>query len=94
MVRTHWKIVGKYIAFACILCICIRLVWQILVPKYFIDSPWPTTSTYYGFYQMEENTVDVLFWAAAMRLLFSCRRNYIIVLGLPAITWDANSKIL
>lgn len=30
-------------------------------PKYFYDTTWPTSATYNGFYQIPENSVDVLF---------------------------------
>lgn len=51
--------------FICILCLCMKLVYQVMVPKFFFDDAWPTTSTYIGFYQMEENTVDVLFFGSS-----------------------------
>ena len=34
---------------------------QLLEPEYFITNPWPTTATFVGFYEMEQDTVDVLF---------------------------------
>ena len=34
---------------------------QLLEPEYFITNPWPTTATFLGFYEMERDTVDVLF---------------------------------
>ncbi len=59
--RGHLKFAGKCAAFVCILCICIRLVYQVIVPKFFFDDTWPTTTTYLGFYKMKEDTIDVLF---------------------------------
>ena len=38
---------------------------QVLTPKYFYNNTWPTTSTYLGFYKMERNTVDVLFFGSS-----------------------------
>lgn len=32
----------------------------IIIPKFYADNDWSTTSTYLEFYQMKENTVDVL----------------------------------
>ena len=63
--RKHVRSAGKGVVFLCILCVCVRLVWQIIVPKFLSDSSWPTTSTYLGFYQIEENTVDVLFFGSS-----------------------------
>ena len=45
------------------------LCWinQILEPKYlYKNSTWPTTSSYHQFYQMEENTIDVLFFGSSV----------------------------
>lgn len=59
--KTHLRFASKCVVFICILCICIKCVYRIIVPKFFVDNMWPTTSTYIGFYEMEEDTVDVLF---------------------------------
>ena len=59
------SVLKKWAAFACALCISISFVWQVLTPKYFFDDSWPTTSTYLGFYKMEKNTVDVLFFGSS-----------------------------
>lgn len=58
--RKHWRFIEKSIVFLCILCICVKWVFQLIVPKFFCDNAWPTTSTYLGFYQMAENSIDVL----------------------------------
>lgn len=63
--KKHWKSAGKYAAFVCVLCICIRFVWQVITPKFFFNTTWPTTSAYMGFYKMQENTVDVLFFGSS-----------------------------
>lgn len=57
----HLKFAGKCVVFVCILCICVSALYRIMLPKGFVNGTWPTTSTYLGFYEMEENTVDVLF---------------------------------
>ncbi len=59
--RTHLKFAGKCAVFICILCICIKFAYQIIVPKFFFNDTWPTTTTYLGFYEMDRNTIDVLF---------------------------------
>lgn len=59
--RKHLKFAGKCVTFVCILCILIAALYRIILPKFFVDGKWPTTATYVGFYEMEENTIDVLF---------------------------------
>ncbi len=40
---------------------------QILVPKYiYANSTWPTTSSYQQFYEMRENSIDVLFLGSSV----------------------------
>lgn len=51
----------KCILFLLLLILILSAVNNVLVPKYFIDNSWPTTSTYLGFYEMPENSIDVLF---------------------------------
>lgn len=38
---------------------------KVMVPKFYSDNDWPTTSTYLEFYQMKENTVDVLVFGSS-----------------------------
>ena len=59
--KKHLKWAIKCIVFLFILCICIKYAYQIMVPKFFFNTTWPTTSTYLGFYEMEKNTIDVFF---------------------------------
>ncbi len=63
--KKYWKFAARCIIFVCILCMCIKYIYQIIVPKFFMDSTWPTTSTYLGFYKIEENTTDVLFFGSS-----------------------------
>lgn len=49
------------ILFVGILSLCICCVNSVLMPKYFYDNDWPTSSTYIGFYEMKKNTIDVIF---------------------------------
>ena len=51
----------RTIAFCFALWFIIMETNAILVPKKFFDDTWPTTSTYKGFYQMEKDSIDVLF---------------------------------
>ena len=61
MRKHHMKYIGKAAIFCVLLLLCLGMVNRILVPKYTFNSVWSTTNTYLGFYEMEENSVDVLF---------------------------------
>lgn len=63
--KKHQGFICKCIVFICILSVCVKYIYQLIVPKFFMDSTWPTTSTYLGFYQMEEDTADVLFFGSS-----------------------------
>ena len=41
------------------------LVNKILLPKTYYTHDWPSTSTFAGFYQMDKNSVDVLFFGSS-----------------------------
>lgn len=55
------KFLFRALAFVLVLTITIIEINNVLTPKKYFDNEWPTTSTYKGFYQMEENSIDVLF---------------------------------
>lgn len=64
--KKHIKFMVKGIVFICILCICIKIVNQIIMPKLFYQEMLPTTLAYTDFYDMEENTIDVLFLGSSV----------------------------
>lgn len=57
----HTKYLCKMAAFGILTCLLLMAVSQILTPKSYYDGMWPTTSAYQGFYQMEKDSIDVLF---------------------------------
>lgn len=63
--KKHWKFICRCMVFICILCICLKYIFQLIVPKFFLENTWPTTSTYLGFYKIEKNTTDVLFFGSS-----------------------------
>ncbi|MFG6347248.1 MAG: hypothetical protein K1W15_00840 [Lachnospiraceae bacterium] len=63
--KKHWKFVCRCMVFICILCICLKYIFQLIVPKFFIENIWPTTSTCLGFYKIEKNSADVLFFGSS-----------------------------
>ena len=42
-------------------CVCVILTNDVLVPKYTDDTNFPTSATYKGFYEMERDSIDVIF---------------------------------
>lgn len=61
-VRKHIINVMRSIAFLMILAISLHYINQVLMPKYTLsNSIWPTTSSYNQFYEMEKDSIDVLF---------------------------------
>jgi len=57
----HIKFCIRGIILALILAGVIGLVNRILIPKFYYDETWPTTTGYRGFYQMDDDSIDVLF---------------------------------
>ena len=58
--KGHMGFAVRVVCFCIILALTVILINRILVPKYYYNDLWPTTSTYAGFYQMEEDSIDVL----------------------------------
>lgn len=57
----HKRYLCKILVFGMATCLLLHVVIQILIPKYYYDDTWPTTSGFQGFYQMERDSIDVLF---------------------------------
>lgn len=57
----HRGYVFKMVIFVILTAYCLSIVNNVLLPKYFYNVSWAPTSTYMDFYQMEKNSVDVLF---------------------------------
>ena len=55
------RYVIKAAAFLTVLCLCLGFFSVLLTPKYYQEDIYPTTSTFCEFYQLEKNSVDVLF---------------------------------
>ena len=61
------------VLFLCILTSSLYYVNWLLRPKYYSsNSPWPSTETYNGFYNMKKNTVDVLFLGSSVAVNNFC----------------------
>lgn len=57
----HKKFAVRLVLFLALLTAALEYTNKILIPKYYYNSDWPTTSTYLDFYDMDKNSVDVLF---------------------------------
>lgn len=57
----HIKYVIKGIILTAIILFLLTAVNRVLVPKFYYDDTWPTTTGYRGFYQMDKDSIDVLF---------------------------------
>lgn len=57
----------KIVLFLFILITSLYFINQVLIPKYiYKNSTWPTTSSYYQFYNMDINSVDVIFLGSSV----------------------------
>lgn len=63
--REHRRFIGKGILFCILVGMIVLQVNRILIPKFFYTNSWPTTTAYLGFYEMERNSVDVLFFGSS-----------------------------
>ena len=60
-VLSHKKFILKGILLFLIAGMLVLFSGRFLTPKFLYMDMWPTTSTHLGFYQMEKDTIDVLF---------------------------------
>ena len=51
----------RVVVFLVVLCFVYKLLALIVIPKSFMGDGFPTASTYSDFYELDKNTVDVLF---------------------------------
>ena len=61
----HKKFIWRGILLIVLIFLFVSLTNRVLIPKYYFDQDWPTTSTFIDFYKLEENTVDVLFFGSS-----------------------------
>lgn len=64
--KQHFAFAGRSAVFLCILCICIMITNRIITPKTCYGGMLSTTLSYVDFYQMEKDTVDVLFLGSSL----------------------------
>ena len=59
--KSHKRYIAKGLCFVLIVGLLVHGINIVLVPKFYVSNMWPTTSGLKGFYQMEENSIDVIF---------------------------------
>lgn len=59
--KKHGKFICKAVMFLCLLGVIVSAVNQTLIKKHLYNENRGTTGTHYGFYEMERDTVDILF---------------------------------
>ena len=65
--RTHLGNIIRSAVFLFLLVISLYYINEMLLPKYTLkNNLWPMTSSYNQFYQMEEDSVDVLFLGSSV----------------------------
>lgn len=64
--KRHGKYLVKGIIFTVILVVLIHFTNRLLIPKYYFTNMWPTTSVFGGLYQMERDSIDVLFLGSSV----------------------------
>ena len=59
----------RAVVFLSLLVVSLYYINKMMVPKYIMsNSNWPTTTTYNQFYEMEDNTVDVLIFGSSVMM--------------------------
>lgn len=64
-VKEKVKVAIKFVSFLVVTCLCVGIVNEWLKPGYYYNGPWPTTNTYKDFYELEKESVDVLFFGSS-----------------------------
>lgn len=59
--REHIKFMIKGVVLTALIILLLFMLNRILIPKFFYNTEWAATSTYTGFYEMEKDTIDILF---------------------------------
>ena len=63
--KNHIRFGIRALCLAILTILCVVAVNHLLIPKYYYDNNWPTTTGLTGFYDMEEDSVDILFMGSS-----------------------------
>lgn len=61
----HKGFIIRVVIFCAIIFLIFQQINYVLIPKFYYNNDWPTTACYKGFYQMQRNSVDVLFFGSS-----------------------------
>ena len=61
MMKNNRNFAVRAIVFVILAGLMLGLICKVVTPKYYFDDEWPTTTTYQSFYDMERDSIDVLF---------------------------------
>lgn len=59
--KSHKWYFIKGVCFLVLVTLLVHGINKIMIPKFYFDNTWPTTTGLKGFYKMEENTIDVIY---------------------------------
>ncbi|SFT33115.1 hypothetical protein SAMN02910301_0370 [Lachnospiraceae bacterium XBD2001] len=65
MSKRNRRFLGRVVLFTIITTLCIAYINHVMVPKTYYYENWPATNTFGDFYQLEKNSVDVLFMGSS-----------------------------
>ncbi len=55
------KYIIKIVVFVLSFGLILAYLTRMMIPEFFYDNDWPTTASYQGFYEMDKNSIDVIF---------------------------------
>ena len=62
----------RLVCFFILLGSCYYAYCRWITPKFFTDTDWPTTTTFAGFYDLDKDSVDVLFLGSSHGVTSFC----------------------
>lgn len=70
--RKKMGFAAKLVCFTMIFAVCYYAYCRWITPKFFTDTDWPTTTTFAGFYDLDKDSVDVLFLGSSHGVTSFC----------------------
>lgn len=75
--KRHYRYFIRGSVLTVLIIVCLVTTGKILVPKYYYNGRWASTVTYQGFYEMDKDTIDVLFFGSSHAVsAFNMQRLY------------------
>ena len=70
--RKKLEFAVRLVCFFILLGSCYYAYCRWITPKFFTDTDWPTTTTFAGFYDLDKDSVDVLFLGSSHGVTSFC----------------------